>query len=317
MDDKRFLGYPPLRMTSTEFLQQLINGLSLGAFYALIALGYTMVYGVLRFINFAHGDVFMIGAFCGYYLSPRLLPHFTGWMTPLGPISVLVLTMLICALLGIAIEKIAYRPLRSRPKLTVLITAIGVSLFLEYGGQFVFGADPKSFPELMPDRALEGTGALTITTTQLAAFIVTISLLVALTFIVKRTRLGMAMRALSNNATAAALMGVNIDTVVSFTFGLGSALAGAGGILFALSYPSIDPLMGLLPGIKAFVAAVLGGIGNIPGAAVGGIVLGVVETFVGGSGFSTYRDAIAFALLIIILLFRPTGIFGRAQIEKV
>jgi len=169
----------------------------------------------------------------------------------------------------------------------------------------------------MPDRALEGTGPLTITTTQLAAFIVTISLLVALTFIVKRTRLGMAMRALSNNATAAALMGVNIDTVVSFTFGLGSALAGAGGILFALSYPSIDPLMGLLPGIKAFVAAVLGGIGNIPGAAVGGIVLGVVETFVGGSAFSTYRDAIAFALLIIILLFRPTGIFGRAQIEKV
>ena len=169
----------------------------------------------------------------------------------------------------------------------------------------------------MPDRALEGTGALTITTTQLAAFIVTISLLVALTFVVKRTRLGMAMRALSNNATAAALMGVNIDTVVSFTFGLGSALAGAGGILFALSYPSIDPLMGLLPGIKAFVAAVLGGIGNIPGAAVGGIVLGVVETFVGGSAFSTYRDAIAFALLIIILLFRPTGIFGRAQIEKV
>ncbi|HEY2627141.1 MAG TPA: branched-chain amino acid ABC transporter permease [Candidatus Udaeobacter sp.] len=304
-------------MTGTEFLQQLINGLSLGAFYALIALGYTMVYGVLRFINFAHGDVFMIGAFCGYYLSPRLLPHFAGWMTPLGPISVLVLTMLICALLGIAIEKIAYRPLRSRPKLTVLITAIGVSLFLEYGGQFAFGADPKSFPELMPDRALEGTGALTITTTQLAAYIVTISLLVALTFIVKRTRLGMAMRALSNNATAAALMGVNIDTVVSFTFGLGSALAGAGGILFALSYPSIDPLMGLLPGIKAFVAAVLGGIGNIPGAAVGGIVLGVVETFVGGSAFSTYRDAIAFALLIIILLFRPTGIFGRAQIEKV
>jgi branched-chain amino acid transport system permease protein len=304
-------------MTGTEFLQQLINGLSLGAFYALIALGYTMVYGVLRFINFAHGDVFMIGAFCGYYLSPRLLPHFAGWMTPLGPVSVLVLTMLICALLGIAIEKIAYRPLRSRPKLTVLITAIGVSLFLEYGGQFAFGADPKSFPELMPDRALEGTGALTITTTQLAAYIVTISLLVALTFIVKRTRLGMAMRALSNNATAAALMGVNIDTVVSFTFGLGSALAGAGGILFALSYPSIDPLMGLLPGIKAFVAAVLGGIGNIPGAAVGGIVLGVVETFVGGSAFSTYRDAIAFALLIIILLFRPTGIFGRAQIEKV
>jgi branched-chain amino acid transport system permease protein len=304
-------------VSSTEFIQQLINGLSLGAFYALIALGYTMVYGVLRFINFAHGDIFMIGAFCGYYLSPVLLPYFTGRLTPLGPVAVLVSTMLICALLGIIIEKLAYRPLRSRPKLTVLITAIGVSLLLEYGGQFIFGADPKSFPELMPDRAIEGTGALTITTTQLAAFIVTILLLVALTFIVKRTKLGMAMRAVSNNPTAAALMGINIDTVISFTFGLGSALAGAAGILFALSYPSIDPLMGLLPGIKAFVAAVLGGIGSIPGAAVGGIILGVIETFVGGSAFSTYRDAIAFSLLIVILLFRPAGIFGRVQVEKV
>jgi branched-chain amino acid transport system permease protein len=225
--------------------------------------------------------------------------------------------MLICALLGIIIEKLAYRPLRQQPKLTVLITAIGVSLFLEYGGQFVFGADPKSFPELMPDRPIAGTGPLTITTTQLAAFIVTICLLIALTFIVKRTRLGMAMRAVSNNAAAAALMGVNIDTIVSFTFGLGSALAGAAGILYSLSYPSIDPLMGLLPGIKAFVAAVLGGIGNIPGAAVGGIILGVIETFVAGSAFSTYRDAIAFSLLIVILLFRPAGIFGRSQIEKV
>jgi branched-chain amino acid transport system permease protein len=203
------------------------------------------------------------------------------------------------------------------PKLTVLITAIGVSLFLEYAGQFVFGADPKAFPELMADRALENTGALTITTTQVAAFAVTLLLLVALTFIVKRTRLGMAMRALSNNSTAAALMGVNLDTVISFTFGLGSALAGAAGILYALSYPSIDPLMGVLPGIKAFVAAVLGGIGNIPGAAVGGLILGVVETFVGGSAYSTYRDAIAFAVLIIILLFRPAGLFGKVQVEKV
>src|SRR5438034_7724409 len=316
MDDKRFIGYPPLRMTSTEFLQQLINGLALGSIYALIALGYTMVYGVLRFINFAHGDVFMVGAFCGFYLAPQVNKILPRHSVPAAA-AVLLASMIVCAALGIIIEKLAYRPLRSRPKLTVLITATGVSLFLEYGGQFVFGADPKSFPELMPDRALEGTGALTITTTQVAAFVVTIILLVALTFIVKRTRLGMAMRALSNNPTAAALMGVNIDTVISFTFGLGSALAGAAGILFALSYPSIDPLMGLLPGIKAFVAAVLGGIGNIPGAAVGGIVLGVVETFVGGSAFSTYRDAIAFALLIIILLFRPTGIFGRAQIEKV
>lgn len=304
-------------MNSTYFVQQFINGLSLGAFYALIALGYTMVYGVLRFINFAHGDVFMLGAFGGYYLSPRILPHFQVAWAPVGVAAVLLLTMSICAVIGIIIERFAYRPLRKMPKLTVLITAIGVSLFLEYGGQFVFGADPKSYPELIPDRALEHTGPLTITTTQLVAFVVTILLLVVLTFIVKRTRLGMAMRAVSNNPTAAALMGVNIDTVVSFTFGLGSALAGAAGILYAVSYPSIDPLMGLLPGVKAFVAAVLGGIGNIPGAAVGGIILGVIESFVGGSTWSTYRDAVAFALLIVILLFRPAGIFGRMQAEKV
>lgn len=304
-------------MSATEFFQQLINGLSLGAFYALIALGYTMVYGVLRFINFAHGDIFMLGAFSGYYLTPRVLPRFTGSWAPVGVAIVLLSTMAICAVIGIVIEKLAYRPLRSRPKLTVLITAIGVSLFLEYGGQFVFGPDPKSFPELVPDRALEHTGLLTITTTQAAAFVITLALLLGLTFIVKRTKLGMAMRAVSNNASAAALMGVNIDTVISFTFGLGSALAGAAGILYALSYPSIDPLMGVLPGIKAFVAAVLGGIGNIPGAAVGGLLLGVVETFVAGSKFSTYRDAIAFALLIVILLFRPSGLFGRTQVEKV
>ena len=203
-------------MSSAEFAQQIINGLSLGAFYALIALGYTMVYGVLRFINFAHGDVFMLGAFSGYYLTPRIMPHFSGALAPVGVAVVLLLTMSICAVIGIVIERLAYRPLRSQPKLTVLITAIGVSLFLEYGGQFVFGADPKAFPELIPDRALEHTGPLTITTTQLVAFVVTILLLIALTFIVKRTKLGIAMRAVSNNPTAAALMGVNIDTVVSF-----------------------------------------------------------------------------------------------------
>ena len=304
-------------MTGIEFFQQVINGLSLGAFYALIALGYTMVYGILRFINFAHGDVFMIGAFCGYYLTPRVLPHFPGALVPVGVTVVMLATMGFCALLGIVIEKLAYRPLRSRPKLTVLITAIGVSLLLEYGGQFLFGADPKSFPDLITDSAIEGTGALTITRSQVIAFSVTFLLLGALTFIVKRTKLGMAMRAVSNNATAAALMGVNIDTVISFTFGLGSALAGAAGILWSINNPSIDPLMGIFPGIKAFVAAVLGGIGSLPGAAVGGLILGVVETFVGGSAWSTYKEAIAFAVLIGILLFRPAGLFGRLQAEKV
>lgn len=276
-----------------------------------------MVYGILRFINFAHGDLFMLGAFAGYYLTPRVLPHFPGAMAPVGVATVLLITMAACALAGIIIEKLAYRPLRSRPKLTVLITAIGVSLLLEYGGQFVFGPDPKSFPDLIVDSAIEGTGPLTITRSQVLAFGVTIFLLIALTFIVKRTKLGMAMRAVSNNATAAALMGVNIDTVISFTFGLGSALAGAAGILWSINNPSIDPLMGVFPGIKAFVAAVLGGIGNIPGAAVGGLILGVVETFVAGSAWSTYKEAIAFAVLIAILLFRPAGLFGRSQVEKV
>ncbi len=304
-------------MSGIEFLQQLINGLSLGAFYALIALGYTMVYGVLRFINFAHGDVFMMGAFAGYWLTPKIMPHFPGNAAPLGVCIVMLVTMAACATLGIVIEKLAYRPLRSRPKLTVLITAIGVSLLLEYGGQFVFGPDPKSFPDLITDRALEGTGALTITRSQVIAISVTVALLGALSFIVKRTKLGLAMRALSNNPTAAALMGVNLDTVISFTFGLGSALAGAAGILWSISNPSIDPLMGILPGIKAFVAAVLGGIGNIPGAAIGGLVIGIVETFVAGSKFSSYRDAIAFAVLIVILLFKPAGLLGKSQVEKV
>ncbi len=304
-------------MSGTEFLQQLINGVSLGAFYALIALGYTMVYGVLRFINFAHGDVFMMGAFAGYWLTPKIMPHFTGSAAPVGVCVVLLVTMAACALLGIVIEKLAYRPLRSRPKLTVLITAIGVSLLLEYGGQYLFGADPKSFPDLITDSALENTGALTITRSQVIAISVTVALLVALSFIVKRTKLGLAMRALSNNPTAAALMGVNLDTVISFTFGLGSALAGAAGILWSISNPSIDPLMGILPGIKAFVAAVLGGIGNIPGAAIGGLVIGIVETFVAGSSFSSYRDAIAFAVLIVILLFKPAGLLGKSQVEKV
>ena len=307
--------------------QQLINGLSLGTFYALIALGYTMVYGVLRFINFAHGDVFMIGAFVGYYSAGKVVPLLGGHYVLLGLLGLVMVAMVVCAVLGIVIEKLAYRPLRSRPKLTVLITAIGVSLLLEYGGQFAFGPDPKPFLDKVPDAfkdriqdldlPIEGLGDLIVSRNQVLVFGVTVFLLVALSFIVKRTKMGMAMRAVSNNATAAALMGVNTDTVISFTFGLGSALAGAAGILFAISYPTIDPLMGLLPGIKAFVAAVLGGIGNIPGAALGGLLIGVLETLVGGSAFSTYRDAIAFAILILILLFKPSGLLGKSQVEKV
>jgi len=302
----------------SEFLQQIINGLALGAIYGLIALGYTMVYGVLRFINFAHGDIFMLGAFAGFYLSPainRLFPPQSYW----GGLVVLVLSMAICAAIGILIERLAYRPLRSRPKLTVLITAIGVSLFIEYTCQhrLVFDAAPKRFPDLIP-ATIWHAGGVAIGTNQIIVLVTTILLLLGLTFIVQRTKIGMAMRAVSFNEQAAALMGVNINSVISFTFGLGSALAAAAGILFAMNYASIEPLMGVQTGLKAFVAAVFGGIGNLPGAALGGLILGLIETFAGGvPGLSNYRDGIAFAILILILLFRPAGLLGKSVTEKV
>jgi branched-chain amino acid transport system permease protein len=294
-----------------EFLQQLINGVSLGAIYALIALGYTMVYGVLRFINFAHADVFMAGAFAGYFLG-NLLPR-GGLGTGL---LVLAGAMAASALLGVLIERIAYRPLRDAPRLNVLIAAIGVSLFLEYSGQVFFGAAPRTFPPIFPAARLEA-GGLVISSNQLAVILISLLLVAGLRLVVFRTRLGTAMRAVSANPKAAQLMGVNIDTVIAFTFALGSALAGAGGVLYAVNYPSIDPLMGVMPGLKAFVAAILGGIGNIPGAALGALLLGIVETFVAGSAWSTYKDAIAFAILIVLLLFRPSGLLGRFTAEKV
>jgi branched-chain amino acid transport system permease protein len=299
----------------SEFLQQIINGLSLGAIYALIALGYTMVYGILRFINFAHSDVFMVGAFMGYYAGNYAGKHFQQESVITG-IAVLVFAMVACAVLGIVIERFAYRPLRDGSKLTVLITAIGVSLLLESGGQYLFGADPKSFPTLFPVKHFAVAG-ITISSNQILVFVVAALLLIALQFIVLKTKIGTAMRAVSFNPQAASLVGINNDIVISFTFGVGSALAAVGGILYSSNYPSIDPYMGILPGLKAFVAAVLGGIGNIPGAAIGGILLGVIETFVNGSRYSTYTDAIAFAVLILILLFKPAGILGKLQVEKV
>ena len=295
----------------TEFLQQLLNGLSLGAIYALIALGYTMVYGVLRFINFAHSDVFMVGAFIGYYLG-KLVPENTVW----GGLVVLLVAMLGCAGLGMLIERLAYRPLRGAATLNVLITAIGVSLLLEYSGQVFFGATPRTFPAVFPSVNFT-FGSLVISSNQVVVIVVTTLLMIGLQLVVYRTKMGTAMRAVSLNPKAAQLVGINNDIVISFTFGLGSALAAAGGILYALNYPSIDPLMGVMPGLKAFVAAVLGGIGNIPGAALGGLLLGTVETFVNGSQWSTYKDAIAFAILIIILLFRPAGLLGKSSVEKV
>ncbi|HEY3250633.1 MAG TPA: branched-chain amino acid ABC transporter permease [Ignavibacteria bacterium] len=302
----------------TEFIQQLFNGLSLGSIYALIALGYTMIYGILRFINFAHGDVFMIGAFAGYYLG-ILFAFSSGGGTSTLPLAILILigAMAICSVLGFTIEKLAYKPLRKSPKLTILITAIGVSLFLEYTGQLVFGADPKSFPSLLENSPVVNLSGAVIGSNPLVVLITAGVLMYVLRLIVMKTRIGTAMRAVSFNPTAASLMGININSIISFTFIIGSSLAGAAGILYGLNYPSIDPLMGILPGLKAFVAAVLGGIGNIPGAAIGGMIIGLLETFVTGYVSPTYRDAIAFGILILILLFKPTGLLGKKEVEKV
>lgn len=296
-----------------EFIQQLINGLSLGSIYALIALGYTMVYGILKFINFAHGEIFMLGAFSGLYLARAF-----GVDSPDIPMAIviLILTMVITSIIGVLTEKLAYKPLRNSSKLTVLITAIGVSLFLQYTGQLLFGADPKSFPTIIQNVSFNIFGA-TIGSNQIVVLISAALMMLALRFIVLKTKMGIAIRAVSNNMTAASLMGININSVISFTFIIGSSLAGAAGILYSINYPSIDPLMGLLPGLKAFIAAVLGGIGNFPGASVGGLIIGLVETFTVGYLSPTYRDAIAFAILIIILLVKPTGLFGKKEIEKV
>ncbi len=300
----------------SELLQQIINGISMGSIYALIALGYTMVYGILRFINFAHGDVFMVGAFIGYFVTPILLPM-TGNSGPLTAILVMLISIAGCALLGVTIEKLAYRPLRSRPKLTVLITAIGVSLFLEYGGQLVFGPDPKPFPALIPSTMIINSRHLVLSSNSLVVIGTALGLMIILRYIVFRTRMGTAMRAVSFDHRAASLMGINIDSVISFTFALGSGLAAAAAILYASVYPSINPLMGLFPGLKAFVAAVLGGIGNLYGAVIGGLIIGLLETLVTGYISPVYRDAISFAILILILLFRPAGILGRHEAEKV
>ena len=300
------------------FFQQLINGLALGSIYALIALGYTMVYGILRFINFAHSDVLMLGAFAAFFLAPTVA-HFFPLPSYSGALLVTALSAAICAAIGILIELLAYRPLRDRPKLTVLITAIGVSLFIEFTCQHraVFGAATKPFPNLLPQHDFRVAG-LAVNSNDLVVPVVTVLLLTALWLIVQKTKIGTAMRAVSFNHQAAALMGVSINRVISFTFGLGSALAAIAGVLYAMKAPGIEPLMGVQPGLRAFIAAVLGGIGNLPGAALGGLVLGLLETFAGGMpAISNYRDGIAFAILILILLFKPAGLLGKAQVEKV
>jgi branched-chain amino acid transport system permease protein len=296
------------------FFQQLINGLSLGAIYALIALGYTMVYGVLRLINFAHGDVYMLGAFAGYFLATAL--NLDAHPSVLWAIVVTIGAMLISAVIGILIERLAYRPVRHHSRLTSLITAIGVSLLLEFGGQVIFGATPRFFPQMIRSETY-AIGNVQITNQSLLIILVAVVVMFGLEFVVHRTKIGKAMRATSYNLSVAKLMGINTDFVIAFTFALGSALAAAGGVMVALSIPRIDPLMGLMTGLKAFVAAVLGGIGNIPGAMLGGLLIGLMETWLSATAYSTYRDAVAFAVLILILIVRPAGILGTAATEKV
>jgi branched-chain amino acid transport system permease protein len=350
------------------FLQQLINGISQGSAYALIALGYTMVYGVLRLINFAHSDVYMFGAFMGYYLANNPWMKANLGTSATSAVLILLGSMALSGGLGILIERFAYRPGRGpsrfalafwfgiagaaaghltsatfgslalgtvlgivlglllekagvqpakeNSRLALLIIAIGVSLFLENGGQQVFGADPKFFPQIIPTTLLD-IGPLKIDSQKIIVLAVSIVLMILLNVIVNYTKTGKAMRAVSFNLDAAKLMGINTDRIIAFTFALGSALAAAGGILVSLLYPRIDPLMGVMPGLKAFVAAVLGGIGNITGAMLGGLILGMAEVMAVGYGESTYRDAIAFIILVLILLLKPTGIMGKGINEKV
>ena len=297
-------------------LQNLLNGIASGAIYALIALGYTMVYGILKLINFAHGDIFMLGSFVGYYAGGYMVRHMNGQSSFGSAALILLLSMICCGIFGFINERVAYRPLRNSPRIASLITAIGVSFFLEYGGQMVFGPDPKFFPTLIPKKIIN-FGGITTTNYQIIVLVVALAFMALLQYIVYATKFGRAMRAVSFNFETAALMGIPTDRIISMTFIIGSTLAGVAGILYGLSYPKIDPLMGIMPGLKAFVAAVLGGIGNVPGAVVGGLIIGVIEAFVGGSSFSNYRDAIAFVILIVILLFRPSGLFGKYQPEKV
>lgn len=289
------------------FMQQLINGLSLGSIYALLALGYTMIYGIVKIIHFAHGDVYMLGAFFGYYTIN--VWHFNFIMALFG-------SMIFCALVGMLIEFVAYRPLRHSSRIAVLITAIGVSYFLENGMSVLFSGDTRDFPQVIKQVNYEWFG-IRVTNVQLLIFTTTIILMIVLQLIVKKTKMGRAMRAAAADPVAAELMGININGTISFVFAIGSAMAGAAGVLIGLYYNSIEPTMGMTPGIKAFVAAVVGGVGSIPGAAVGAVIIGCLESMMQAIGFSAFKDAAVYVVLIIVLLFLPAGLFGNKQPEKV
>jgi branched-chain amino acid transport system permease protein len=291
----------------TIFLQQIINGLSVGSIYAVIALGYTMVYGIIRLINFAHGEIMMMGAYFAFVtVSAMGMPFYL----------VLIVSMALAALLGIAVETMAYRPLRKAPRISALITAIGMSLFLQNLALVIFRPEPKRMPPVIP-RFPVRIGPLQIGTVTITTIILSIVFMILLDFFVKKTKPGKAMRAVSEDKEASLLMGINVNRTISITFAIGSALGALGGVLYSVSYTQVFPTMGVMPGLKAFVAAVLGGIGLIPGAMLGGFVIGMVETLSKSYISSQWSDAIVFGILIIVLLFKPTGILGKNEKEKV
>lgn len=295
-------------MGSADFiLQQLINGISLGSIYALIALGYTMVYGIIQLINFAHGDVMMVGAYLGWFCTTVLKLSF---------LPALIISMILSALLGMLIERIAYKPLRNATRLAALITAIGMSFLLEYGGILIVGPQNRTFPDVFP-QTVYNVGGVTFKYGDIVIVLTSVILMALLNFVVKYTRVGKAMRAVSFDKDAASLMGINVNNTISATFAIGSSLAAAAGVLMGVYFNMINPLMGIMPGLKAFVAAVLGGIGIIPGAMIGGVAMGLIESIVSGAGFSTWRDAVAFLILIIVLIVKPSGLLGKNIREKV
>ena len=288
------------------FVSQLFNGLQTGSVYALVALGYSMVYGIILLLNFAHGDIIMIGAYTAFYAMTAFHLH---------PIFSVVLAVITSTLLGVVIEKVAYTPLRSAPRLSLLITAIGISFLLENGAQLLFGADTKSMDTLVPGNVT--FGPVTVSYTAILTIIVAVIAMVALTLLVQKTKLGKAMRAVSEDMGAAQLMGISLNKTISFTFAVGSALAGIGSVLYLCAYSQASPTMGSMLGLKAFVAAVLGGIGSIPSAMIGGFAIGLLEALVAAVGLSVWKDAVVFAILIVVLLVKPSGIMGHPVTEKV
>ena len=293
-------------MTFSLLIAQLINGLQTGSVYALVALGYSMVYGIIKLLNFAHGDIIMIGAYMIYYaIASFALP----------PVVAIVLAITVSTLLGVLVEKVAYTPLRSAPRLSLLITAIGVSFLLENGAQLLFGADQKSMDPLITGSVM--LGKVNVSYTAIVTILVSVVIMALLTFVVNKTKAGKAMRAVSEDMGAAQLMGISLNRTISMTFAIGSALAGIGSVLYLAAYTQASPTMGSMLGIKAFVAAVLGGIGSIPGAMIGGFTIGILEALVAAVGFSMWKDAAVFLVLIIVLLFKPTGFLGKKLQEKV